>query len=143
MQEQLELMRDSFDEELEKRVDAVEAEEKVRSCVCRCCSSFARSLLSRSSPWTLFRPVYPRTHPPRTPHLLCIYLTFCLLSAFQDLRQKYKLELGRKHDKDFNRLHRKYHQERDDICSAHRQELKYKDKQVEVWHFQYLLHKIQ
>ena len=89
------------------------------------------------------QPVYPRAHPPRTPHLLCIYLTFCLLSAFQDLRQKYKLELGRKHNKDFNRLHRKYHQERDDICSAHRQELKYKDKQVEVWHFQYLLHKIQ
>ena len=84
---------------------------------------------------------YPRAHPPRTPHLLCIYLTFCLLSAFQDLRQKYKLELGRKHNKDFNRLHRKYHQERDDICSAHRQELKYKDKQIEVWHFQYLLQK--
>ena len=47
--------------------------------------------------------------------------------------QRYKLELGRKHDKDLNCLHRKYHQERDDICSAHRQELKYKDKQIEVW----------
>ena len=38
MQKQLELMRDSFNEELEKRVVAVEAEEKVRSRVRRCCS---------------------------------------------------------------------------------------------------------
>ncbi len=43
------------------------------------------------------------------------------------------MELGWKHDKDLNFLHRKYHQERDDICSVHRQELKYKDKQIEVW----------
>ena len=43
------------------------------------------------------------------------------------------MELDRKHDKDLNCLHRKYHQERDNICSVHRQELKYKDKQIEVW----------
>ena len=40
-----------------------------------------------------------RAHPPRTPHLLCVFsLTFCPLCAFQDLRRTTLTLTNHRHD---------------------------------------------